>query len=270
MSSARIRWIENPDSDTQAFIAGKDSHLILCFRGTRSGQDALTDVNFLKTNAFGGRGRVHRGFQQSLDGVWAPLQAAVDALGAGKKIFLCGHSLGAALAQLAAHRLALGDYKVANVYVFGSPRIGNEEFRDAYNALLEAQTFLHINHEDIVTQLPPSLFGFHYVGVPPRRFNEGHIINNAAPEPDNTRLEVRFEELDSQKQEEIQFNIAAAQRSIRAATRFLHTAPQEFSGASYSTTFERGAMDDHSMDQYLFKFGCAIVDGEWERLRREE
>jgi len=25
-------------------------------------------------------------------------------------------------------------------------------------------------------------------------------------------------------------------------------------------------MDDHSMHEYIFKFGCAIVDREWQQL----
>ncbi|MBK6622374.1 MAG: hypothetical protein IPG32_16410 [Saprospirales bacterium] len=37
--------------------------------------------------------------------------------GALEKLFVCGHSLGAALAELAAHRFALADYPVAGVYV---------------------------------------------------------------------------------------------------------------------------------------------------------
>ena len=263
-----FRWIENLNTDTQAFVAGKDKHLIVCFRGTSSGKDALADVNFFKSDAFGGRGRVHRGFQQSLDSVWAQVQAAVDALGADKKLFICGHSLGAALAQLAAHRLALSANPVAGVYVFGSPRAGNQEFKEAYNELLEAKTFLHINHLDIVTQLPPRLFGFHYLGGPARLFDEGHLISTTATLQDENITELRFEDLDTQRQAEIQQTIAAVQTSIRASTLFLNTSPQQFSGASYGTDFESGAVDNHGMDQYLFKFGCAIVDGEWKGLER--
>ena len=155
-----FRWVENPASDTQAFVAGKDGHLVVCFRGTSSGKDALVDLNFLKADAFGGRGKVHRGFQRSLDSVWPQVQAAVDELGAKKKLFICGHSLGAALAQLAAHRFALGGYNMGHIYVYGSPRSANKELKAAYNELLEEKTFLHINHKDIVTTVPLELLGF--------------------------------------------------------------------------------------------------------------
>lgn len=60
------------------------------------------------------------------------------------------------------------------------------------------------------------------------------------------------------------------QTSIKASTRFLTTPPQTTAAGSYGTTFETGAVDNHGMDQYLFKFGCAIVDGEWRQLDTEK
>ncbi|MBK8425956.1 MAG: hypothetical protein IPL27_08305 [Lewinellaceae bacterium] len=62
--------------------------------GDQQWKRCVGGCEFFKSDAFGGRGRVHRGFQQSLDSVWAQVQAAVDALGADKKLFICGHSLG--------------------------------------------------------------------------------------------------------------------------------------------------------------------------------
>lgn len=86
---------------------------------------------------------------------------------------------------------------------------------------------------------------------------------------DDPIQELRFEDLDAQKQEEIQINIKKARTAINAATEFLNTAPQQFSGASYGTDFEEGALDNHKMDEYLFKFACAIVSDEWERLEAQ-
>ncbi|MBC7776455.1 MAG: lipase family protein [Phycisphaerae bacterium] len=264
-----FRWVEDPDTDTQVFVAGKGEYLIVCFRGTSNGRDALVDLNFFKTNAIGGRGRVHQGFQQSLEGVWDRLQLAVDDLGANKKIFICGHSLGAALGQLAAHRFALKAYQVAGVYVFGSPRVGNQEFKRAYNELLEAQTYLHINHEDIVPQIPPQLFGFHDLGGLPRKFDRSYSISGPDVLLEDDGIELDFENLDAQRLQAYQKTMTAVQTSIKASTHFLNTKSQQFNGLHHGTGFESGGVDDHSMDQYLFKFGCAILDGEWERLERK-
>lgn len=262
-------WIEDPETDTQVFVAGKEDHLIVCFRGTSNGRDAMVDLNFFKTDAPGGRGRVHRGFLQSLEAVWARLKVAVKDLGADKKIFICGHSLGAAQAQLAAYRLAQKGLPVAGVYVFGSPRVGNQEFKEAYNELLENQTFIHINHEDIVPQIPPQIFGFKHLGAVPIKFDQTYKISGREILMDDDGIEHDFENLDAQQLEEVQKNLATVQTSIKASTQFLNTTLQKFSKAGSGTGFERGAVDDHSMDQYIFKFGCAILEHEWQKLEQK-
>ncbi len=262
-------WIDDAETDSQAFVAGKGGHLVVCFRGTSSLKDVLVDMNFLKAEAFGGRGKVHRGFQKALESVWSRVQAAIDKLGAKKKLFICGHSLGAALAQLAAHRLSLGGYNVAHVYVFGSPRVANREFMELYNKLLGPKTFLHINNKDIVTSVPLALLGFHHLGGDPRSFNNSHVITNISSSLAATETgpdEREFNTLDLKTQEEIRQQMYEVDQAIRAATRFLTTDPNRLSAGSYATQFETGAADEHSMDQYLFKFACAIVDGTWEKI----
>ncbi len=98
---------------------------------------------------------MHRGFASALAGVWDQVPAAVREAGPARPLFVSGHSLGAALAQLAALRLAGHGADVAGVYVYGSPRVGNAAFRTKYDAALGARTFLHINHEDVVATVPP-------------------------------------------------------------------------------------------------------------------
>ncbi|GEM_PF-4910816 len=56
------------------------------------------------------------------------------------------------------------------------------------------------------------------------------------------------------------------ENALDAATQFLDTPPALLNTGSYSSTFERGRLDEHSMDQYLFKLGCAIVDNRWKEL----
>ena len=260
-----FQWIEDEKTDTQAFITGSESHLIVCFRGTSSGTDALVDARFLKTDAFGGRGRVHRGFQGALDSVWSQLKTAVDSLGATKKLFICGHSLGAALAELAAHRFALGEYPVAGVYVYGSPRVGNRDFMDAYNELLEEKTFLHINNKDIVAQIPPRILGFNHLGGSPRLFDEGHAITMIPKSRgifEEQETEMDFEELDEATQAAIMEEMKAAQQCLEDYTQSLTAdiAPEE--PAARGLFDNIAPVNDHSVDQYLHKLGCAIIDGQ--------
>jgi len=258
-----FRWIEDEKTDTQAFVTGNGGHLIVCFRGTSSGTDALADARFLKTDAFGGRGRVHRGFQGALDSVWPQLQAAVDSLGPSKKLFFCGHSLGAALAQLAAHRFALGAYPVAGVYVYGSPRVGNRDFMDAYNELLEEKTFLHINNKDVVARIPPRILGFNHLGGSPRLFDEGHAISLIPKSRgifEEKETEMDFEGLDEATQKAIMEEMKEAQQCMEAYTQSLGTmeSPEEPAARGL---FDIAPVNDHGVDQYLYKLGWAIIDG---------
>ncbi|MFK7772520.1 MAG: hypothetical protein AB8F94_10280 [Saprospiraceae bacterium] len=272
-----FRWIEDKKTDTQAFVAGKDDFLIVCFRGTSSGADALADLKFLKTDAYGGKGRVHRGFKGSLDSVWSELEETVKELGKDKPLFICGHSLGAALSLLSAYRFAFNSYNVEAVYTYGSPRVGNKRYKEAFNDLLEDKTFIHINNKDIVTRIPLRILGYRHMGNMTRVFDEKHEITETELKKESRssmrsaggEVEIDFEDLSPQEQEEVMAQAREAQASINASTNFLSTPPELLTGGNYRSDFETGAMDEHGMSQYLFKFGCAIVSQEWKRMEEE-
>ena len=268
-----FHWIEDTetDTDTQVCVAKRDNHLLVCFRGTSSGTDIKIDFKFFRTDAFEGDGGIHRGFNRALNSVWQKVENVIDHLGKDKKVFLCGHSLGAALATLMAHRLAFDNYTVAGVYVYGSPRIGNWKYRTTYNERLKSKTYLHINNKDIVPKAPPQIIGYYHVGETPRIFDRGHTIDRPSnfEEPTTDHIkEVDFDSLSAEEQEAIKEQTRAVENSIAASTLFLRTPPNLLQAGSYSSQFETGFKDDHSMDQYLFKIGCAIVDGEWGRIEQ--
>ncbi|WP_020567558.1 lipase family protein [Neolewinella persica] len=261
-------WIEDGKTDTQSFVVAKDNHIVVCFRGTGSGQDWIVDAKLLKTSSIDGKGRVHRGFKSALDSVWDRIAMTLSTFDDNKKVYFTGHSLGAALAQLAAYRQAIsGPNKVGGVYVYGSPRVGNRDYKAAYDGLLQDKTFLHINNTDLVPQVPPRILGYRHLGDTPNRFDIGHVLSNPVESSQEDGLEVeRIDQLSPELQASIREDLRAANRSVEASTVFLEVLPQDLQSVSYSTTFETGRVDDHSMDQYLFKFGCAIVDGEFKRL----
>lgn len=267
-----FQWIEDLGTDTQAYVAAKEQHVIVCYRGTASRTDWIMDAKLSKTASFNGVGKVHRGFKSALDSVWEKIKTAVEERSEGRKLFVTGHSLGAALAQLTAYRLAvLQKHDIAAVYAFGSPRIGNRAYKKAYDELLSFKTFLHINNQDIVPQLPPRILGYRHVGPTPRRFDRGHQLSEPSPFeralPD-IEEEKEFEELDPQMQKRINLQMAKMRNALASSTQFLDTPPEFLQTGDYETAFELGLVDDHSMHQYLFKLGCAIVDGEWKRLEK--
>ena len=71
-------------------------------------------------------GNVHRGFKAALLEVWTDLENYVSNLQKDNlKIWITGHSLGAALATLAADRYG----NVQGLYTYGSPRVGDQDFK---------------------------------------------------------------------------------------------------------------------------------------------
>lgn len=155
-------------SDTQAFIASNDKILLVAFRGTESMQDALTDANIAKVN--GPKGKVHMGFWNGLLSVWGNMaddilnRLDVEDRTKRPKVWITGHSLGAALATLAAADLRMVKTKgVRGLYTFGSPRAGDTDFEEEFDNNVR-QTFRIVNNNDIVTRVPPRSMGFSHIG----------------------------------------------------------------------------------------------------------
>jgi pimeloyl-ACP methyl ester carboxylesterase len=74
-------------------------------------------------------------------------------------VWFCGHSLGAALATLAADRYPA----TRGVCTFGCPRVGDNTFAAAFNANRANKTLRYVNHHDVVTHVPAPLFGYKHV-----------------------------------------------------------------------------------------------------------
>jgi triacylglycerol lipase len=149
------------DTATQGFVCQADDATIIVFAGTDPGvvKTVLTDGETIP-----GADGMHPGFVRALDAVWEQLRNAVSTRNPGR-LFVAGHSLGAALAVLAAFRLhELANIEADQVYTFGLPRVGGETFRDHYEPALGARTFRLVNGDDPVPAVPPSLLRFCHVG----------------------------------------------------------------------------------------------------------
>jgi len=152
-----VEFFEN--QSTQCYVANNDKFAIVAFRGSeiwkkRESFDLNEVVADLKTNIdirltdWEQGGKVHRGFKKALDEVWFDVLPHIGKLhDKGCKIWTTGHSLGAALATLFASRYG----NVQGVYTFGSPRVGNDAFREHINVKI----YRIVNNADIVSQVPP-------------------------------------------------------------------------------------------------------------------
>lgn len=149
----------------------------LVFRGTNSPRDWLTNIRIGQGRAVGG-GLVHDGFFDALHGVWDDVRCAIRFLDC--PYFCTGHSLGAALATLAAARLFRTSMPPHSVYTFGSPRVGNREFAAS---LKSRGLFRVVNGNDCVVRAPPSIGTLDYCHAGElRRIESDSGFEDASPD----------------------------------------------------------------------------------------
>jgi triacylglycerol lipase len=141
---------------TECYLASCASFAIVTFRGTQpdAWQDVFSDV-LLKAVPWD-VGHVHQGFGKALEPIWKPLQAALNQL-TDRPVWFTGHSLGGALASLAAFRRREWP---GGVYTFGSPRVGNGIFAGNYDTLFVERSVRYVNDHDVVTHVPSEIVAF--------------------------------------------------------------------------------------------------------------
>jgi len=150
---------------TQCYLVSNDKYAVVAFRGSeaklREGDsnighifaDWMANFNFAPEPWEQG-GNVHRGFKGALDEVWNELEKHISYLQKkNRKIWITGHSLGAALATLAADRYG----NVQGLYTYGSPRVGDRDFKEDFNV----NAYRFVNNSDIVAKVPPARMYLH-------------------------------------------------------------------------------------------------------------
>jgi triacylglycerol lipase len=163
---------------TQGFVARRGDIVVVAFRGTEplNAADWLSDVNYHQVKLKDVPGQLHGGFAHALgegvteqmgggvtepmeEGITEQMRDAVTKLGQGEKtrLFVTGHSLGGALAIIAA---ALLHYRfsrrIAGVYTYGQPRVGDPVFSRAFDQVLGPVTFRYVNDLDMFPHVPPT------------------------------------------------------------------------------------------------------------------
>jgi triacylglycerol lipase len=128
---------------------------------------------------------LHSGFKDAVETVWSAIETAIGKRAApAQPLFFTGHSLGGALAIIAAARAALPkNAPQIVVYTFGSPRTGGEPFFDEYTPRLGGTTFRCIHGSDIVPTVPLTLLHvYRHVGQAVQCRSEG-LFDGVVPMP---------------------------------------------------------------------------------------
>ncbi len=186
---------------TQCYVAHNDNFVIVAFRGTQVNdfrdivRDIYTNAKFNLVDSEQG-GFVHQGFKDGLNEIWSNLVNYLNQLKTDnpeRTFWFTGHSLGAALATLAADRYG----SIQGLYTFGSPLVGDDAFTNDFYV----NTYRFVNNNDFITLIPYriplpkiplpdiSLPVIHLPGIPKlRRYqhvgqlkyidSNGHIIDN--------------------------------------------------------------------------------------------
>lgn len=156
---------------------------VLAFRGT----DPADVITLLSETQVMQRefcaGNVHAGFYAGVEAVWDEIHDALASCRQGvpldgdtkrkqslsplETLYITGHSLGGAMALLAAARLHCDDYRdwspqrlVRGIYTFGQPMVGDAAFMQGCDGFRE-RLHRHVYRHDVIPHLPPkSPFGY--------------------------------------------------------------------------------------------------------------
>jgi hypothetical protein len=173
----------------QAFVGRSATDVVVVFRGSRSPLTAGGRKDWLLTAAHrllappadgplgadfaavGTAPRFHQGLVEALAGLWDDLLPLVRGAwdGSARPLWLTGHSLGGALAALAAWPLERRGLEVHQVYTFGAPMFCDTAAVEGYNLRLGSRVWRYVNEADLIPALPLSGLlhnDYRHVGTP--------------------------------------------------------------------------------------------------------
>ncbi len=162
---------------SQCRFLESDRYRMLAFRGTEPSEiaDIRTDLDkaltvFPPSLLNSHDVRVHQGFVAALASIWPGILEYLR-VEPRKPLLLTGHSLGGALAVLAAFVLRFREDDegftrpaLAGVRSYGQPRVGDAAFAETFDRALRPLHWRVINHRDVVPRLPPRAMGYRHTG----------------------------------------------------------------------------------------------------------
>ena len=261
----RLNNCEFVDADgTQCFFATTPEAVIVSFRGTKELGDWLANLNVLSTTRT--YGTVHRGFlgafqvvEKKLETLMAPYR--------GRPVVVTGHSLGGALALIAAAEWH-GKHDVSWVHTCGQPAVGKRDFQGFIEDKYGDSYFRFVNEDDVVPMVPP----FYRHAGRLIHFGEDGGIERTLDSPELESLGIDLgpvmeetpmltpEQFNLMRAELLQKSVEQGSRPISDAS--LESAAQEAVLACGQEGVESleglfPSVADHSMDTYIKKIARA-------------
>lgn len=157
-------YINEPKTKSVCYIFYNNKKIDICFKGTSSLNDICFNIDIYPTLFIDNRIRLHNGF---LKKYLAMKESIIDNINKITKtetineISFNGYSAGGAIANIASLDMS-NIYKnyTINCYTFGSPRVGNKHFINAYNKCINKSVRV-VNRNDIISMVPPPILYIH-------------------------------------------------------------------------------------------------------------
>jgi hypothetical protein len=143
--------------DMNAYLALSTKHklAVLAFKGTKPSEWPTVQVDLDFKYYHTKNGVFHKGFYEAFKAMEKPINRALGSV-RDLPIYITGHSLGGALATVAAMNLTETD-RVAACYTFGAPRICDLK---TIIKFYKIPVYRVVHADDVVPSLPPpSMFG---------------------------------------------------------------------------------------------------------------
>lgn len=155
-------------SDVTGFVATDTTNklIVLSFRGSRSVRNWITNIVFpAGATTICSDCLAHTGFWISWLEAQRNVMAAITKARAqypDYKIVATGHSLGGALASLAAGAMRKQGITV-DLYTYGAPKVGLQGISDYLSNTSNGQNYRVTHKNDPVPKLPPAFLGFRHI-----------------------------------------------------------------------------------------------------------
>ena len=148
------------EKNTLAYIWLKDTDLFVVFRGSDDALDFTQDIMFAPVNLkVSGLGKVHSGFYDYYTTIQPRLAEILDSILKTNHdihtVFMVGHSLGGAVATIAASLYTLPRINLSIACItFGTPRVGDRIFVEAFEKHVPIRLRIADDRDPVVC-LPP-------------------------------------------------------------------------------------------------------------------
>lgn len=154
--------------EAHAVVLANKQDVFVSYRGLTNVESGLTENSkFTPVNGTFGEKvylPVHGGFYSSFVSIWPQVKDAIQhaitltAKPSDARVYLSGHSMGAALAVYAAMNLVSEHIPIGAIYLFGAPKMGQQQFVDAFQDFgLNILTFNWWNELDMIPAVSPPL-----------------------------------------------------------------------------------------------------------------